>query len=200
MDLINLNSIPSELKWKNPPLEWKVKQGATLSITAGKLTDLYNDPEGLPAVNNSPLLLFMPRGNFILSSKVKVSFSNIYDGGALILFRNPSCWAKLCFEFSYKTKPTIVSVVTKKFSDDCDSIQVEDSHVYLRISRIGRSFAFHISNNGRKWDFIRCFTLETSEDIPAGFSAQSPKGKSCKAVFSEISFMPEKLENVREAD
>jgi len=200
MDMIRLNSIAAELRWENPPVKWKVEQGTALSITAGKFTDLYNDPQNLSSANNAPRLIFKPRGPFTFSAKVKVNFRQLYDAGALIIYKNENLWAKICFEFSSQKKPTIVSVVTREFSDDCDSLPVNNNQIYLRIARLGKVFVFHFSEDGNSWHFVRCFTLGITQDVSIGFSVQSPKGEMCKAVFSEIDFSSKILRNIRSID
>lgn len=197
MDSIQLNSVVAELRWENPPIKWKVEQGTTLTVTAGKFTDLYNDPQNLSSANNAPRLIFKPQDSFIFSAKVKVSFKQQYDAGALIVYENQNLWAKICFEFSSQKKPTIVSVVTREFSDDCDSLPVKGNQVHLRIARLGQTFAFHFSKDGNSWHFVRCFNLKVTQDVSIGFSVQSPRGEMCKTVFSEIAFSSKILQNIR---
>ena len=92
----------------------------------------------------------------------------------------------------------VVSVVTRGFSDDCNSVVVEGP-VWLRASRLGRAFAFHYSVDGEVWHMVRYFglDLEDTDPVEVGFLAQSPSGEGCAAAFEEISFVPEQLADVR---
>ncbi len=76
--------------------------------------------------------------------------------------------------------PTVCTVVTRGHSDDANSFTVDGSSVWLRVSRTGRAFAFHASRDGKKWIFIRLFTLGDEKETDAalvGFMAQSPMGR-----------------------
>jgi uncharacterized protein len=115
----------------------------------------------------------------------------------LLVWLDDSRWAKLCFEFSPAGEPMVVSVVTRRISDDANAFKVEGSTVWLRISRLTRSYAFHASTDGRSWSFIRHFELG-SEPARIGFESQSPKGTGCTAVFEEIRFATTRLADLRD--
>jgi regulation of enolase protein 1 (concanavalin A-like superfamily) len=91
----------------------------------------------------------------------------------------------------------IVSVVTQGFSDDANAYVVAGNQTFLRIARLGRAFAFHASEDGRYWQLIRNFTLEPSDQLAAGFVAQSPTGAGCTATFAQIVYAPERLADLR---
>ena len=55
-------------------------------------------------------------------------------------------------------------------------------------ARTPRTLAFHYSTDGRFWHFVRYFSLGLTDVLRAGFSAQSPTGAACRAVFTEISY------------
>ncbi len=80
----------------------------------------------------------------------------------------------------------VVSVVTREFSDDCNSIIVEGNTVFLRAAVTPRTIAFHYSHDGKFWHFVRYFTLGASHRLAVGFSSQSPTGAKCTANFSDI--------------
>lgn len=197
MNSIVLPTIPTTLRWENAPAEWRIEQAESLSITAGKRTDLFSDPQGTSVMNNSPRLLFTPPGNFVLSAKVTVEFAATFDAGVLLLYENQSSWAKLCFEYSPQKQPMIVSVVTRGYSDDCNSVCIDGNQIYLRIAKLDQAFAFHYSEDGHFWHLIRYFALGQTESVAVGFSSQSPMGERCTAVFSEISYAATKLTDIR---
>ncbi len=189
MTVFTLPSVPGELYWKNPPLDWKVEPGPSLSILAGEITDLFVDPAGSVAKDNAPVALFAPPDeNFLLGARVTVQFASTFDAGVLQVRERDDLWAKLCFEYSPQGEPMIVSVVTRETSDDCNSVPIQGQTVFLRIARNAQTFAFHYSLDGRYWHLVRYFTLGRLGALRVGFSAQSPTGQHCRAVFDEIDY------------
>ena len=199
MTSLNLSPIPGELQWKNNPLDWQVGTDGSLSVTAGAKTDWFIDPANNGwVVSNAPVALFTPSaGNFLLSAKVTVNFAAKFDAGVLMLYDRDDLWAKLCFEYSPQSQPMVVSVVTRGFSDDCNSTVIEGNSIYLRVARLGDAVALHYSHDGQYWNLARYFTLGKVENLRAGFLAQSPTGQGCKFVFSEIDYRPDTLKDLR---
>ena len=201
MEPIILPILPAPLEWLGEPAGWHVN-GAELTLTAGRETDLFRDPGGAPARDNAPALLFHTDGDFVLSAKVAVAFKATFDAGVLLIFENGSSWAKLCFERSPQGEPTVVSVVTKGVSDDANAF-VKPGPVYLRVARLGRAYAFHASDTGERWELVRYFSLSarpgtnSSMNPKVGFLAQSPMGEGCGATFSNIVFERRTLEDIR---
>ena len=200
MDDLKRLPVPKDLYWTNLPLKWEVHMDESLSITAGKSTDLFIDPQGGDSVNNSPRLMFKCDSVFQLSAKVEVRFQATYDAGALILYQNEESWAKLCFELSPQNHPTIVTVVNRTVSDDCNSVSTESNSIYLRIAKLKHAFAFHYSIDSKYWHLVRYFNLEQIDDIAVGFSSQSPIGNACNTVFSEINYSLETINDIRNGE
>ena len=198
MEPITLPTLPAPLRWLGDPADWRV-DGAELTLTAGRETDLFCDPGGKPPRRDAPALLFQTEGDFMLSAKVAVDFKATFDAGVLLIFEDDSSWAKLCFERSPQGEPTIVSVVTKTLSDDANAM-TKPGPVYLRISRLGRAYAFHASNEGEQWELIRHFSLSASANPSVGFLAQSPTGEGCTATFSDVNFQRRTLEDIRSGE
>ena len=184
--MISIPSIPYALEWQVPALEAEFA-GDTLSIAAGPKTDLFTDPRGLITVANTPRLMFKPDGDFMLSATVSVPFASTFDAGVLVAFVDATHWAKLCFEFSPQGQPMVVTVVNKGDSDDCNSVVIAGNTVHLRLSRVGRAFAFHYSTDKQFWHFTRYFNLGVQGEA-VGFSSQSPTGEGCTATFEDILF------------
>ena len=185
------------LHWLSRPAAAQADD-AGLEIVAGPRTDWFIDPGGIAApVGNAPALVGTPVGDFQLSARVAVEFASVFDAGALVLFAHERAWAKLCLEYSPQREPMIVSVVTRDVSDDCNSFVVEGDHVWLRVSRLGRQFAFHASTDGSAWGLIRHFALQPGEEMLAGFEAQSPRGEGCTAFFSDIRYEAKTLADIR---
>jgi regulation of enolase protein 1 (concanavalin A-like superfamily) len=201
MKTFQLPVIPSELQWENHPMDWEANPPDGLTITAGEQTDWFVDPDGNYTKDNAPVALFTPPDrDFLLSAKIMVDFASAFDAGVLQVRVRDDLWAKCCFENTPQGKPMIVSVVTREISDDCNSVLIPGRQVYLRVAKNDRSLSFHYSRSGRYWHFVRYFTLGKMEPLRVGFSSQSPTGKKCTAVFSEIRYRPGRLSNNRNGE
>lgn len=100
-------------------------------------------------------------------------------------------WAKLCFELSPQGHPTVVTVVTRELSDDCNSFEVDGDAVWLRITRKGRAWAFHAAADDGAWRLVRYFSLgdpQADGPVKVGVLAQSPAGEGLTATFDHIGF------------
>lgn len=198
MTTFNIPTLPGDLHWKNTPLTWAVEAADTLRLEAGPTTDWFIDPQGALLKDDAPLALFEPAaGDFMLQARVTVDFAATFDAGVLMLYSRADVWAKLCFEFSPQGRPMIVSVVTRGLSDDCNSVVMVGKQVYLRVARLKQAFAFHYSTDGVYWHLVRHFSFGAENSMWAGFSVQSPTGKGCQAIFSEIGYRPGTLSDLR---
>ena len=178
-----------------PPDSWRILKTHVIG-QAGPRTDLFVDPFEGTRSTAAPTLLFPVDGDFLWQARVRVQFSSKFDAGVLLLFRDKSNWAKLCFEFSPHRKPTIVSVVNRGVSDDCNSTEVPGAEVYLRIARRGQGIALHCSEDARRWSLVRAFRAAGGA-WKAGFLVQSPTGQGCRAEFRRIRFRPEAIGDIR---
>jgi regulation of enolase protein 1 (concanavalin A-like superfamily) len=199
-DFVTIPSLPMPLRWEKLPAHWSVISQESLTITAGAKTDLFINPQGAPPVLSAPRLHGALAGDFQLSTYLTVDFDSAFDAGALLIWRDESNWAKLCFEYSPDRQPMIVSVVTHGTSDDANGFVVATNRVWLRVGRLGSAFAFHASLDGRRWELIRHFAFDSGETPGVGFLAQSPTGTSCTATFDEIRFAPERQRNLRSGE
>jgi len=134
----------------------------------------------------------------MLSARVEVDFANSFDAGVLALWRDEVTWAKLCFEYSPQGQAMVVSVVTRRVSDDCNSTVVTGTAVWLRVARTGHAYAFHMSVDGAFWQFVRYFAFDEGADLSVGFEAQSPLGQGCTARFTDIRFNASTLAELRD--
>jgi regulation of enolase protein 1 (concanavalin A-like superfamily) len=201
MTTFKLSTIPGNLQWQHSPVAWQVQGDNSLVITAGPEADWFIDPAGNHPKDNAPVALFAPTDeNFMLRAKVTVDFAATFDAGVLQIRETDDLWAKLCFEYSPQQQPMIVSVVTRGVSDDCNSQPIEGREVYLRLTRQAEILAFHYSQDGRYWPLVRYFTLGPLRNVRVGFSSQSPTGQGCRAIFSEISYRPGILKDLRSGE
>jgi regulation of enolase protein 1 (concanavalin A-like superfamily) len=188
--------LPHPSYWLNQPQSWDWSPKGELSITAPAKTDWFIDPQGAVNLSNAPMLLFPVSAPCILSAQVSANHIATFDAGVLLVYESPSAWAKLCLEFSPQGHPMIVSVVTKGISDDCNAFTVTGP-VYMRVSKLEKAYAFHVSENGAEWHLIRYFRLEEGVNPHFGFLAQSPTGNGCTASFRDIRFEERLLADIR---
>lgn len=111
-------------------------------------------------------------------------------------------WAKICIERSPSGEVNVVSVVTGGYSDDANNELLAAPEAWLRITRRNNLAGLHYSLDGREWRFARTFRFGVSADKPilAGIHVQSPYGKGCNAVFSELIFSRHTVENFKSGE
>jgi regulation of enolase protein 1 (concanavalin A-like superfamily) len=174
---------------------------ATVTASAAHHSDMFIDPgaDAEPTLNAVTLLGAPPDGDFQFSARVTVEFGSTYDAGVLLLWIDDRHWGKLCFELSPDGEPMIVSVVTRRVSDDANAFVVDGRTVWLRVSRIDHALAYHASLDGKTWRMIRSFTIDgASTSAAIGFEAQSPTGDGCVVTFDDIRFTRERLDDLRD--
>ncbi len=193
---LSLNGLPGELTWKNTPVASHIENGSQLTIESGKSTDWFVDPFDGTVTKTAPILSFVPASDYVFRAKVEVEFHTKWDAGALMIWGDDHHWAKLSFEMSPEGQPTMVTVVTRGLSDDCNSILISGNAVYLQIAKSGQAYVFYSSTNGKDWKILRAFSLDTRAPLNVGFESQSPAGNGSKAVFSEIQFSAKRIANI----
>jgi uncharacterized protein len=194
-----IEALPFPLAWDPEPVESRTGPDSLHAVAAGD-TDLFVDPGTRAEHLNAPRLLGHVEGDCTLAARVNVDFQATFDAGALLLWAGEPTWAKICFELSPGGDPTVVSVVTRGVSDDCNSFAVEGDGVWLRLARLGPAAAFHASPDGRRWELIRYFALAADEEPLLGFLVQSPRGEGCAAHFERISFAAGRLADIRSGE
>jgi regulation of enolase protein 1 (concanavalin A-like superfamily) len=199
MNEIKILNLPQPLHWLQQPQNWDLSSKGQLTITTAAKTDWFIDPQGTVNISNAPALLFHTSGPCTLSAQVDANHVATYDAGVLMVYENPSMWAKLCLELSPQGIPTVVSVVTKGVSDDCNAFPV-NGPLYLRVSRLEQAYAFHASQHGIDWNLIRYFKLEDNKNAQMGFLTQSPTGNGCTASFRDIRFEQRLLSDIRSGE
>jgi uncharacterized protein len=193
----SIPGLPGTLSWQNAPASWHFENDSkVLTISAAAKTDWFVDPFDGTVSKNAPILLFNPNADYVVSAKVTVNFATKWDAGALMLWGDEHHWAKLSFELSPDSVPTLVTVVTRGLSDDCNSKELKSDSVYLRIAKSGKTYVLYFSVDGREWPILRTFSLDTELPVRAGFEAQSPAGSGAVAKFSQISYDPHRIGNI----
>ncbi len=192
----SIPGLPGARKWQNTPRSWQFDDAKVLTVSANGKTDWFVDPFDGTVANSAPILLFTPDSDYVLSARVAVRFVAKWDAGALMLWGDDHHWAKLSFEYSPDKKPTLVTVVTRGLSDDCNSSSIQGDSVYLRIAKSNRTYVFYFSTEGHDWQILRTFSLDTELPISVGFEAQSPVGSGATAKFSAITYNPHRIGNI----
>ncbi len=193
---VSIPGLPGTLNWKNTPRSWNLDTKNVLTISSNAKTDWFVDPFDGTVANSAPILLFTPASDYVLSARVTVKFATKWDAGALMLMGDDHHWAKLSFEFSPDSKPTLVTVVTRGLSDDCNSMNLPEDSVYLRIAKSGGAYVFYFSTDGQNWQILRTFSLDTELPVRVGFESQSPAGSGAVAQFSTITYDPHRIGNI----
>ena len=76
---------------------------------------------------------------------------------------------------------------------------VPDRSIWLRVSRVDRTYAYHASTDGHFWRMIRYFTIgDDVEQHRIGFEGQSPTGDGCAVSFDQIRFARQRLHDMRD--
>jgi uncharacterized protein len=188
-DLV-LPGLPFPLEPSGSPACQAAVSAGTLTLTSGPKSDLFIDPAGEESARPDVGRLTGLPGDtdFTLAARVSVRFGSVFDAGVLLLYLSERRWAKLCYELSPQRRPTAVTVVTRGTSDDSNSFETAGGPLWLRITRAGRAWAFHASEDGAWWRLLRYFTLGEASGARVGFLAQSPNGPGCTAVFDNITY------------
>jgi uncharacterized protein len=193
-DSIKINSIPYTLFWENSPERYSI-QNNDLIIVAGPKTDMFRDPNVTYNTDNAPKLIFKADENFVLTVAIEHTFTNKWDGGAIVIKQDNLNWIKFCFEKDYTGARRVVSVVTKDVSDDCNSVEIDSNKVFYKVAKAGNVFTLYYSINGVKWFLIRHLQFDSMRKIQVGFLAQSPTGDRCEVKFSNITYEAKRIKD-----
>lgn len=172
-----------------------------VELTSGPSTDLFVDPRtGHHEASATVLTRTVAERHFQFSARVRPSLRSTFDAGVLLVRCDDVHWAKLCLEQAVNGAPTAVSVVTRGLSDDANGWGLPAADAWLRISRDGDTFAFHVSTDGVAWDLLRIFSLPALVPVEIGLVAQSPTGAGCTVRFSDVALVPNALSDPRSGD
>ena len=196
MEDVAFGGVPFPLEWLRPPAEWHAEP-ARLVVSAPAQTDWFIDPIGTRPVRTAPALAGVPpKGDFTWEADVVLDGGAMFDAAGLFVYDDDDHWAKLAVEVT-AAGPTIVSVVTDTFSDDCNSTVLAQSSARLRLARVGEAIAFHASEGGGRWELVRVFRWpRTAPRI--GVVCQAPTGAGCTGIFDAIAFRTRSLSDIRD--
>ena len=191
---VKITSIPNPLFWENTPADFTIND-SSITIVAGEKTDMFRDPNATYNTDNAPKLLFKADADFVISASIEHSFSNKWDGGAIVIKSDSVNWIKFCFEKDYTGARRIVSVVTKDISDDSNSVEIAGDKIFYKVAKADNVFTLYYSNDGIKWFLVRHFQFNAKPGFTVGFLAQSPTGTSCQVTFSDIRYEAKKIKD-----
>lgn len=179
-------------------------EGDKLTIYAPEKSDFFCNngavsDEGITpeSLTNAPFFYKEVTGDFVMRARVQVDFKDVYDAACLMVMDNLDVWGKFCFEFTDFDTHAVVSVVTNHTSDDANGNNIEGDSVWMQVARVGQSFAFHYSLDGKQFFMVRFFNLPVGETIKAGFEAQAPTGTGGDRVYSDFSLEQRTVKNIR---
>lgn len=175
-------------------------------MTAPARTDFFCDGaesegDGLPAnLNNAPYFYTEVEGDFVFGVKMKPEFASTYDAGVFMIMHDLDNWVKCCFELSDFGTHAAVSVVTRDgASDDANGVNIPESYdsIWMKACRVGRTFSFHYSLDGEKYNMTRYFLLPDRKSVKLGLVAQSPTGDGGVRVYEDIQLEHKTVKNIR---
>lgn len=179
-------------------------QDESMILYAPENSDFYCDNgsatgEGLLPItlSNAPFFFTEVTGDFVMRVKVEHEFKDIFDSSSIMVMKDETVWAKLCFELTDYNTHAVVSVVTKQYSDDANGSDIDGNTVWLQISRVGQAFGFHYSLDGEKFYMLRIFHLPVEDEIKVGFVPQAPTGKGGDRIYSNFTLEQRTVKNIR---
>lgn len=184
--------------WRNKPEHASVKDNQII-MTAGSGTNLFNSPSGYFSCDSFPYYYTECSEDFVVRCRLTPAFRHMYDLGCIVIWDDSDKWIKFACENTDNGYPAIVSIVTDKFSDDCNGAPVEGS-IWLQISRKENVFALHYSTDKCHWCLARICRLPMSQTVQVGISAQCPSGEHCQVLFEDLEILPNTYTNLRKAE
>ena len=182
-----LPGLPPQAQWQNEISGWSATD-QSLTVVSGPKTDWFEWPGGDYRADSAPRLLFKTDGDFSFSMQVDVTARKTYDAGCLAMYGTATKWAKLCLEAQANGDLSVISVVTRGLSDDVTSFPVSGTSTYLKAAKDHNVLFFYASKDGKAWEIVRKFNLDSQDGFWVGFSAQSPDGDGATARFTNFRY------------
>lgn len=147
---------------------------------------------------NAPFYYIEVDGDFVMRVKVAHDFKDTYDSASIMIMIDMQNWAKACFEKTDFGTHAAVSVVTRNGeSDDANGCNIDSNSVWLQITRVGNSFAFHFSEDGVTYYMMRFFNLSAGKTIKVGLLAQAPQGNGGIRTYENLTIEKKTVKNIR---
>jgi len=184
-----------QLKEEKNRIEMYAPAGSDFFCNNGAISEEGITPETLC---NAPFYYTEIKGDFVMKVKVTHEFKDTYDSASVMIMIDMLNLAKACFEKTDFGTHAAVSVVTRNGeSDDANGCNVDSNTVWLQITRVGNSFAFHYSEDGKAFYMMRFFNLSASDSIKVGLLAQAPQGQGGVRIYENFSIENKTVKNIR---
>jgi regulation of enolase protein 1 (concanavalin A-like superfamily) len=178
------------LEWFNPPQLWRVEPSLPgLVVQPRGQTDFWQRTHYGFSADSGHLLGMMLRGDFLLTTQVRLYPVHQYDQAGLMIRADSSCWVKASVEHEPVGQPQLGAVVTNGgFSDwSLQDFPFAENALRLRIGKRGADVLVEFSPvNGERWALMRMARLHCSPSAPlrAGLYACCPKAPGFRAEFA----------------
>jgi regulation of enolase protein 1 (concanavalin A-like superfamily) len=190
--------LSDRLAWLHEPESWRFTEGA-LHVTPAAETDFFR-PHEWPARDNAALLYTRVSGDFTAVTFAEAELHAFGDAAALTIRSSDNLWAKICIERSPIGDVSVVSVVTRDWSDDSNGELLDHPSCRIRITRQGAKIGMHYSTTGKNWRFVRAVSLPLPEEVMVGIHAQAPFHGGCSAVFRSFTIENHAVKDFRSGE
>ena len=195
-------TIFDNFKWINESRASFIDDGLVIEAPAesdffcnnGSVSESGISPESLC---NAPFYYTEVTGDFVMRVQAAHDFIDTYDSATIMIMKDFNVWAKACLEKTDFNTHAVVSVVTNYASDDANGCNIDSNTVWLQAARVGNSFSFHYSLDGKKFDMMRFFSLPVDKTVKVGLVAQAPIGKGGKRIFKNFTLENRTVKNIR---
>ena len=192
-----------EFKWINEGS--MTQKNDRIGIYAPESSDFFynngsDNEEGITpeSLCNAPFYYTEVTGDFVMKVRVSHDFKDTYDSSSVMVMLDMKTWAKACFEKTDFGTHAAVSVVSRNGEcDDANGCNITGNAVWLQITRVGNSFAFHFSEDGENFFMMRFFNLPAPETVKVGLLAQAPQGKGGIRFYDNLTFEMRTVKNIR---
>jgi regulation of enolase protein 1 (concanavalin A-like superfamily) len=190
--------LSERLAWLAEPESWRFS-GEGLEVAPKAKTDFFRPHEGVGR-DNAALLYTGVRGDFTAATLAEADLVAFGDAAALTIRSSEQLWAKICIERSPVGDVSVVSVVTRDWSDDANGELLDRPTCRLRITRKGHRIGMHYSTDGKTWRFVRAVGLPMPDEILVGIHAQAPYRGGCRALFRSFTLEEKAVEDFRSGE
>lgn len=191
-------SCSRHFQWHNPPTFYK-EANQELTIVPQGESDCIRSFNSTIA-DSASFLFTAVSGDFTIQAKLTCELPGKFDAGALMIRENEQQWAKICIEKCADGGLSIVSVVTKEWSDDTNNEVLTQASAFLRITRKGDMIGMHYSLDGKCWRFVRKFGVNWADTLQIGVAAQAPKQAGCQVQVQMLQLQRQPVMDFRSGE
>jgi len=192
-ETFTLPSVDARLSWHCPPSEWSVAN-SRLVVMPDAGTDFWQKTHYGFEADNGHFLFLRHKGDFVMSTGVRLSPIHQYDQAGLMVRSSPECWLKTSLEFEPEGPSRLGVVVTNNGYSDWSTQDVSDfpGELLFRVTRHKDDFLVEFARatgaggSPGAWSQLRMAHLHLphSGAIDCGLYACSPKDRGFRAEFT----------------